>query len=442
MGATNSTTMKNTTTTNVINDFMQSINTELQTTNSAEVDLSQELQFNMPNASIDGCNIDISQTQTGTLNATLDALANITDEQEAELITEITNAQEQALTQANEDLAVGMDNEADTENEINTNVENSLTMSIEKVFQNMNYVEASGTQKAQIDLMGLMCIDSDIVIDQDQQISIVAENLSETISDTVQDGDAVTTIVNLQTQSVKQTNTGMGMASSGSSSSSILSIILSAVGGAMMSSGKGGEDGDGGKPGGMSGKLGKRGGGKDITISEDIAPSEGINWVLVIGIVVIGLVVLAVISYILYIYTPEFPCPTEEDCEKAWEDIRAESPAVSPQLLRKYHNCRIRHRHRLGIKPEKFRPICETYCAHVTREAGTPGLPSNPLKWLFCIGELFKKDEEEEDGDGGGDSTSQSASASTDIDTTQTQTQENFQDYKPKEIPEGYGNYY
>ena len=179
MGATNSSTMKNTITTNVVNDFMQNISTELETSNSAEMDLSQELQFNMPNASLDGCNIDISQRQNGTLKATLDVLADISDEQEAELVTQITNAQEQALDQANEDLAVGLDNEANTENEISQTVENSLRMSIEKTFTNMNYIRASGSQKAQIDLEGLMCIDSDITVDQNQQMAMVAENLSD-----------------------------------------------------------------------------------------------------------------------------------------------------------------------------------------------------------------------------------------------------------------------
>ena len=422
MGATNSSTMKNTTTTNVINDFMQSINTELETSNRAEMDLSQELQFNMPNASIDGCNIDIRQTQNGTLKATLDALANITEEQETELATQIANAQEQALAQANEDLAVGIDNEANTENEITNNVENSLRMSIDKTFQNMNYVRASGSQKAQIDLEGLMCIDSDITVDQNQQMAIVAENLSETISDSVQDGEGVSGIVNSQTQTVKQTNTGMGTASSGSSCCSSVLIVGAAVAAAVM--------GGKGEDGGMPGK--KRGG------AEGVTPPKDINWGLVIGILVIGSVILAVVSYIIYIYTPEFPCPSEEECSKAWDDIGGGTDNVDSALLRKYNNCRIRHRAR-GIKPQMFRPTCESYCAYVTREAGTPGFPSNPFKWLFCIGELFESKEEEEEEEEGGATDGAADGAADGATDGATET---FQNYKPKEIPEGYGNYY
>ena len=427
MGATNSSTMKNTITTNVVNDFMQNISTELETSNSAEMDLAQELQFNMPNASLDGCNIDISQRQNGTLKATLDVLADISDEQEAELVTQITNAQEQALDQANEDLAVGLDNEANTENEISQTVENSLRMSIEKTFTNMNYIRASGSQKAQIDLEGLMCIDSDITVDQNQQMAMVAENLSETISDSVQDGEAVSTIVNEQSQVVSQTNTGMGTSSSGSSCSSSVLIVGAAVAAAVMGGGKG-EDG------GMPGKSGKkRGGAEGVT-----PPSEGINWGLVIGILVVGSVILAVVSYIVKYYTPEYPCPSEEECSKGWDDIGGGTSSVDSKLLRKYHNCRIRHRAR-GIKPRLFRPTCETYCAYATREAGTPGFSPNPLKWLFCIGELFESKEEEEEEEEGGATDGETDGAT---DGAADGAADGFQNYKPKEIPEGYGNYY
>ena len=93
-------------------------------------------------------------------------------------------------------------------------------------------------------------------------------------------------------------------------------------------------------------------------------------------------------------YTPEHPFPSEEICEQAWTEIKAQGDAIDETHLEK-HNCRIRHRAQ-NIKPSKFRPRCEGYCAYVTREAETPGLPPNPLKWLFFFKGIFKGGDDEE----------------------------------------------
>ena len=50
-------------------------------------------------------------------------------------------------------------------------------------------------------------------------------------------------------------------------------------------------------------------------------------------------------------------CPDEEICSEAWEEIQASKPRVPAELLRKYHNCRIKHRVN-DEKPELFRPRC------------------------------------------------------------------------------------
>ena len=52
---------------------------------------------------------------------------------------------------------------------------------------------------------------SNILINQNQALEVVAENLAETINDSVQAGEAVTEVVNEQTQSVKQTNEGVSV---------------------------------------------------------------------------------------------------------------------------------------------------------------------------------------------------------------------------------------
>lgn len=415
MGSSNSTNMKNTTINDVTNDFLQSINTEVKNKNSAELLASQKLVVSAPNMQLDGCNITVRQNQYGSVKSTLETLASLTTEQSATLATQLTNAQTQALEQINEDLAVGTDNSADVENYIETTIDNDLTMMIDKTFDNMNFASSEGVQEGHISLKGLMCIDSDITIDQNQTMEVVAENLSETLMDTLQEGEIIQDITNDQAAVVKQTNTGMATSSSGSSFSSSVSIIVAAIGAAILGAGAQEKDGPpSGAGGGSSSGYTKLDEGKPI------------NWGVVIGILIIGFAILGIVAYIIRMYTPEHPCPSEEVCEEAWTEIKAQGDAIDGKTLRKYHNCRIRHRAQ-GIKPSKFRPRCEGYCAYVTREAETPGIPANPLKWLFCLKDLFKSDDEEEEEETTEDFTE---------DAVADATTEEF-----KNIPEGYSNY-
>ena len=411
MGSSNSTTMKSKSTTNVTNNFMQSMNTDVKNSNSAELDMTQTLTFKAPFATMKDCNLTIEQNQKGTLRATMDAMANLTEEQTVNLAAEISNAQESALEQSNSGLAITpSDNEATVDQEIENNVTNNLTMAINKTFENMNYATGSQVQDATIDLYGMQCEGSNILINQNQALEVVAENLAETIADSVQSGEAVTKVKNEQTAKVKQSNSGVGASGSSGSSSSCISVIVLGVGAAVASGAIPMPEGGGFKRGGSE--------------PNPVSAEGGMNKGMLIGILVVGFAVLALISFLIYYYTPEVPCPGEEDCNKAWDEIKASKPRVPAELLRKYHNCRIRHRAR-GIKPEFFRPNCESYCAHATRESTTPGLPSNPLTWLFCLGDLGGEEEEEEEEEKTGED-----------------EPETFVNYKTKPLPEGYGNYY
>jgi len=100
----NESTMKNKTTTNITNNFMQKISTDIENSNSAELDMNQTLTFRAPFATMKECSLRIEQNQKGTLRATMDAMADLSEEQKAELSADIANAQSQALEQANSGL--------------------------------------------------------------------------------------------------------------------------------------------------------------------------------------------------------------------------------------------------------------------------------------------------------------------------------------------------
>ena len=421
-GSKNESTMTNKTTTNVVNNFMQTMSTNIENDNSGELDMTQTLTFRAPHARMEGCSLRIEQNQKGTLRATMDAVANLSDEQKANLSADIANSQSQALEQANSGLSITpSENKSDVHNEITTNVENNLKTSIDKTFRNMNYASGTSTQDATIDLWGMQCEDSNILINQNQALEVVSENLAETISDSVQEVSAVTKAVNEQTQSVKQTNTGVG-ASGGGSISSACSLSVLIIGGIaafpkikeMMDKKKtpGTASSDGSNEGGGDGKI---------------------NWGLIIGLTVGFIIILGIIIWLFDIYTPEFPCPDEDVCSKAWDEIKAKTPRVPADLLRKYHNCRIRHRVRDDNKPQYFRPRCESYCAYVTREEETPGYPSNALKSFFCFKGLSGDDDDDNDDIDNDDN---------DIDNGGTETQEPEYFSNNKKIPEGFGNYY
>ena len=381
-GSENESTMKNKVTTNVTNNFMQKMSTDIENSNSAELDMSQTLTFRAPFATMKNCSLTIEQNQKGTLRATMDAMAELSEEQKAELSADIASAQSQALEQANSGIPTGSDNKSDVSNEITTNVTNNLETSIEKTFKNMNFAKGSAQQDATIDLWGMQCEGSNILINQNQALEVVAENLAETISDSVQAGEAVTKVVNEQTQSVKQTNEGVSASGSSGGSSSIscsVSVIVGLATAAEAMQKK-------------KGPLGL-GGGADMTQPLVDKPS-GMNWKLIIGLTVVCVSLVLLFGILVYMNAPEFPCPDEETCNTAWEEIQASKPRVPADLLRKYHNCRIKHRVN-DEKPELFRPRCESYCAFVEREAETPGVKPNPFKSLFCFRGIKGKSEEE-----------------------------------------------
>ena len=378
-GSGNESTMKNTVTTNVTNNFMQKMSTDIENSNSAELDMSQTLTFRAPFASMKDCSLTIEQNQKGTVRATMDAMAELSEEQKAELSADIASAQSQALEQANSGIPLG-ENKSDVSNEITTNVENNLETAIEKTFKNMNYAKGSAQQDATIDLWGMQCEGSNILINQNQALEVVSENLAETITDSVQSGEAVTKVVNEQTQSVKQTNEGVGASGSSGGSSSISCSVSVIVGLAAAAEA-------------MQQKKGPFGGGADMSQPLVNKPS-GMNWKLIIGLTILCVSMVLLFGILVYMNTPEFPCPDEEICSGAWEEIQASKPRVSAELLRKYHNCRIKHRVN-DEKPELFRPRCESYCAYVEREAETPGVKPNPFKSLFCFRGVKGKSKEE-----------------------------------------------
>ena len=416
-GSENESTMKNKVTTNVTNNFMQKMSTDIENSNSAELDMSQTLTFRAPFATMKNCSLTIEQNQKGTLRATMDAMAELSEEQKAELSADIASAQSQALEQANSGIPTGSDNKSDVNNEITTNVENNLETAIEKTFKNMNFAKGSAQQDATIDLWGMQCDGSNILINQNQALEVVAENLAETISDSVQSGEAVTKVVNEQTQSVKQTNEGVSASGSSGGSSSISCSVSVIVGLAAAAEA-------------MQKKKGPFGGGAAMAQPLVNKPS-GMNWKLIIGLTVVCVSLVLLFGILVYMNAPEFPCPDEEICNAAWEEIQASKPRVPADLLRKYHNCRIKHRVN-DEKPELFRPRCESYCAFVEREAETPGVKPNPFKSLFCFRGIKGKSEEKKE---------EEKSEDEEVDgeeVTETVTEE-----EPfTNVPEGYSLYY
>lgn len=410
--ASNDSTTKNTVTTDVINDFTQQMSTTLRNSNSASAKATQTMKINAAYAKTLRCNVGFDQSQSVDLRATMDAMTELNEEQTATLANSIATAQSQAIEQANAALNLpGTENDSELDNEVTNEIENRLSMSVDQTFENMNYTKTEATQDATIDLWGMQCVDSSIIIDQNQAIQVFSENLAETIVDIIQEGEAEQDVRTDQTQEVIQKNEGFGASGSASIISIFfLSAFISVITAFVQ---KGGDDLE----------------------EEATGGGGGINWWLLIGMLVGSFIIAGTIKYFIEKYKPEQVCPSEEECSKAWDEVQAKGEAGYATYFRKYHNCRMRHRIN-EEKPEKFRPHCESYCAHVTRESETQGYPKNPLKWYWCF-------------DGFGDRDSRERP---------TREEESFQNLKVlpegeessegeeyknlKVIPEGYSNYY
>lgn len=413
--ASNDATTKNTVITDVVNNFTQEIQTELKNSNRATSNASQVLKINADYAKMLRCRLTTSQNQEVELRATMDAMAELDDTQTAELATLIINAQEAAIEQANSGMnAPGTENEADLDNEIRNNINNNLTMSINKTFENMNYTKSEAVQEAYIDLWGLACKDSSVLVDQNQAIKVFSENLSETIVDNLQEGEIVTDIHNTQTQTVKQKNEGFGASGSASLIGLfVISGIITAV--TAVVSKVGGDEGD---PWAGT-KFEKKGG----------SEKGGYRWNIIIGMLVVSLLAIGIMKYFINKYKPIHVCPSEETCSKAWDEVQLKGEKAYADYFRKYHNCRFRHRIN-EEKPEKFRPHCESYCAHAKREAETTGYGKNPLEWYWCFKGLGNRENREDPG------TKVYGKNDENDETDDETTTEEF-----KNIPEGYSNY-
>ena len=415
---------KATTMTEVVNNFMMNMDTSLTNEQESRLSLDQTMNIRAPGMVMQNCSLDISQAQMGTLASTLQNFNDLSEEQSAELANSLSASQAAVMEQVNSGLNFGdSSNEMDNEQLIQNDIKNNLKMNISKTFENMNLTEADGGQTLNIDLTGLYCMDSDLVIDQAQVMEIVASNVSENILDTLQEGSALNDITTEQTSEMSQANEGLSASGSSGSSSSIV-IVAGIIGLAAKLMPMEDEEGGGsGVPEDPGVSEGEQGGGGGVL---------GMPW----SILVVGLIAIAATVYILWIlydkYIPKLPCPTLEDCEEGWTKLN-DQVMKDPQDYITYENCRFSHLSRDRttpehvvqlIKPAVFRPRCETYCGLTHTLQEKHGI-TNPFQGLLCIG---SSDEDEVDAAAaaaaaaGGDesTTTQSASVETDIDVDQS----------------------
>lgn len=424
-GSENEATVKNTLTNNVVNNFMQRMSTEISNSNDASMDLNQSLEFQMKDASMVRCRLGIEQNQEGNLGSTLQAMSTLTSTQRAELATELANAQSQAIAQANSGLNLPLtENSAELNNTITNNIETNIETNIEKTFSNMNFTSASATQAASIDLYGLQCKDSNILINQNQALDIVSENLAETVVDSLQDIDAVNGVTSDQSQEVTQKNEGFGSSATGGFVSVVSSSVMIVAGTVIWPFIK--EKINEGMDSMDSGKQGSPLGGASADANDN-----GPNWVVIGCVLVLTVVFISIFIWLKNTYTPINVCPSEDECSKIWDKIQNSNPGKRGVLLNDWQNCRIRHRINDAEKPAKFRPHCESYCSFVKKQEEKPGGKPNPLKELFCWRDVYYGDDENDDENGDEPATDPATEPVTEPFTN-----------NEKEIPDGLSEYY
>lgn len=334
----NSSTMKSEITTDITNNFLQTVSTDIKNENKSELDIKQTFKFEAPYSSFDNCNINFDQTQRGTVTSLMGGLSNLSDDQKQKLTNDIANSQKQALEQANKSLNLLQMNDSEIDNNIRTSVNNNLETAINKTVTNLISTSSKGDQEASMNLYGMSCKGSDININQEQYMDVISENISENISESVQSNDVINKIKSEQESKVKQLNEGPSLLQSLSSLACIVSIIgfvlfmkfsVLKKGASLVSSNRSNFRGN---------YRGMFGGG-----DSDSDSGKGGKMIYIILALCVFSSLFLFIVYIKFTPKTDITCPSIEKCREGWNKIAL--PIVKPDSkMNNYVNCNLEYR--------------------------------------------------------------------------------------------------
>ena len=189
---------------NVLSEFSTTISNQVTNTQTGV----QEMRPNFDNATLTGCEINLSQTMQNTMSA----LSSLDNSQLTDLSNQLTNKLQETLEQQNEQIVQGLALGKNSNKQVldtTTITENNIKSIIENTIENMITNDNSGLQINMASFKSLTCDNSTINITQGMVLEQISQNMASTIVENVVDNEALNDVKKDAAQSSTQKNEGL-----------------------------------------------------------------------------------------------------------------------------------------------------------------------------------------------------------------------------------------
>ena len=237
MGANNS-SQSMSTTNEAISNTLMAVSNELETTFESMQESDIRFEMNMGNIVASGdCQFSLNATQNVDLDvqSVFHAQDNLSNQQRETFESDVINAQVAETNQQNKGLNLFQFNDADVQQDIQNTIENNSTSIIENSKKTSGITTRSDTIGMYIETGDITCsggANMMLNLSQDVAISILTEQISETIIDVVQTSDYMAKVSNAQRSEITQANSGLDpMASLAASAMPLIISLVAGLGG-------------------------------------------------------------------------------------------------------------------------------------------------------------------------------------------------------------------
>ena len=237
MGANNS-SQSMSTTNEAISNTLMAVSNELETTFESMQESDIRFEMNMGNiVASDECQFSLVATQNVDLDvqSVFHAQDNLSNQQRETFESDVINAQVAETNQQNKGLNLFQFNDADVQQDIQNTIENNSTSIIENSKKTSGITTRSDTIGMYIETGDITCTGGAnmmLNLSQDVAISILTEQISETIIDVVQTSDYMAKVSNAQRSEITQANSGLDpMASLAASAMPLIISLVAGLGG-------------------------------------------------------------------------------------------------------------------------------------------------------------------------------------------------------------------
>jgi len=168
-------------TTNIVNESLTEISSEIENNASGQVSISQSMPIEIIGIEATSSSFEFNQTASASVTVILENSTEMNNDLANKLEAKLTETLSNELTQANEDLNLGQTNISAMQSSTSTFIKQNITNLIHTGIKNSVTVNSHGIQSMPITLKNSKFKDSQFKVTQSMQLEAVAKNISSAI---------------------------------------------------------------------------------------------------------------------------------------------------------------------------------------------------------------------------------------------------------------------